>query len=130
MMKKTAWVLSLALLLVTGVDGIYNGLTEWGDAHTRMQQSVTIGVFLYGVLGVITAFGLFRRRRWSLGTAICWGIAVTYVPGVAVMAYGGQDATVSSAFLASGASALIAAAVTWTAHRTTRNDAEIASLPR
>ena len=130
MVKKIAWVLSLAVLVVTGVDGIYNGVTEWGDAHTRMQQSVTIGVFLYGVLGLITTFGLFRRRRWSIGTAICWGIAVTYVPGVAVVSYGGQDATMSSAFLASGASALIAAAVIWTVHRTTRNDAGMASLPQ
>jgi hypothetical protein len=120
MAKKIAWVLSLLVLLVTGVDGIHNGVTEWGDAHTRMQQSVTIGVFLYGVLGVITAFGLFRRRRWSIGTAICWGVAVTYVPGVAVMAYGGNDAIMSSAITASGASALIAALVIWTAHVVTR----------
>ena len=37
--KKIAWVLSLAVLLVTGVDGIYNSVTEWGDGHTRMQHS-------------------------------------------------------------------------------------------
>jgi hypothetical protein len=126
MVRKIAWVLSLAVLLVTGADGIYNGVTEWGDAHTRMQQSVTIGVFLYGVLGLITAFGLFRRRRWSIGTAICWGIAVTYVPGVAVMAYGGKDAVMSSAVTASAASALIAMGVIWTAYRVTRGDPMIA----
>lgn len=117
-------------MLVTGVDGVYNSVTEWGDGHTRMQHSVTIGVFLYGVLGLITAFGLFRRRRWSLGTAICWGIAVTYVPGVAVMAYGGQDAIMSSAITASAASALIAVGVIWTAYRVTRGGPTIANSTR
>jgi len=129
MVKRIAWVLSLAILLVAGVDGIYNGVTEWGDGHTPMQRSVTIGVFLYGVLGLITAFGLFRRRRWSVGTAISWGIAVAYVPGVAVMAYGGKDATMSSAIAASAASAFIAVGVIWTAYRVTRGDPMMARLP-
>jgi len=124
--RTIAWWVSLLLLLFTGVVGVYNGLTEWGDGRTTMQQSVTAGVFLYGILGFVTAFGLFRRRRWSVGTAIAWALAMTYVPGVAVMAYGGEDAILSAAIAASVGSALVALAVAWTAHVMTRGGVQIA----
>jgi hypothetical protein len=122
--QKVARVLSLALLAFTGVVGVFNGITEWGEGRSLMQHSVTAGVLLYGILGLITAFGLFRRRVWSVGTSIAWAIAVTYVPGVAVMAYGDEGAILSSAIAASAGSALIAAAVVWTAYRATRRDPE------
>lgn len=111
---RTAWIVSLALLLVTGVLGVYNAVSERGEAETALQWSVTIGVFLYGVLGLITAYGLIRRARWTLGTAVAWAIAVTYVPGVAVMAFEGEDAMLGSAIAASVGSALVALGVLWT----------------
>ena len=117
---KVAWVLSLGVLLLTGCVGIYNGLNEWGEGRTVPQHAVTVGVLLYGILGVATAFGLFRRRRWSLGTAIAWAIPIVYVPGLAVMVYGGEGATLGSAIAASAASALIALGVVWTVNVTTR----------
>ena len=128
--RTIVWVLSLLLLSFTGVVGVYNGLTEWEEARTAMQHSVTAGVLLYGVLGLLTAFGLFRRRRWSVGTAIAWALAVTYVPGVAVMAYGGDGAILSSAIAASGAAAVIALGVVWTAHVMTRGDVPIVGADR
>ena len=121
-LRKIAWVLSLALLLFTGIVGLYNGTTEWKADLTPFQKSVTGGVFLYGVMGLAAAFALFRRRRWSVATSMVWAAIVTYVPGAAVMAYGGNDATVGAAIGASGASAVIAAGVVWTAWATTRAD--------
>lgn len=73
---------------------------------------------------LITAFGLFRLRRWSVGTAIAWSIAITYVPGVAIMAFGGEGAILSSAIAESAASAIIGAGVIWTAIVMTRGDTE------
>lgn len=121
---KIAWVLSLAILVLTGVLGIHNGITEWNQEHNPAQKSVSAGTFLYGVFGLVTSYGLFRRRRWSVGTAIAWGITVTYVPGVAIMAFGGEDAVLSSAISASGATALIAAGVIWTGIAMTRGDTQ------
>ena len=118
--RKIAWVLSLVLLLFTGIVGVYDGLTEWGEGRTLMQHSVTVGILLYGILGLVTALGLLQRRPWSIRTAIGWAVAVTYVPGVAVMVYGDEGAIMSSAIAASAGSALIALAVVWTAHVMTR----------
>ena len=124
---KIARVLSLALLLFTGCVGVYNGLTEWDEGGTLPQHAVTAGVFLYGIFGLATAYGLFGRKRWSLITVIVWAIAVTYVPGLAVMAYGGEDAILGSAIAASAGSALIAFGVIWTVKATTRDESRTVS---
>ncbi len=122
MLRKVAWVLALALLLFTGIDGVYNGTTEWNANLTPFQKSVTGGVLLYGVMGLVTAFGLFRHRRWTVVASVVWAAIITYVPGAAVIAYGGDTATVGTAVVASGASAVIAACVVWTAWAPTRAD--------
>ena len=57
---KIAWVVSLALLLFTGCVGIYNAYADWGEGLTPLQHSVTVSVFLYGVFGLVTAYGLLR----------------------------------------------------------------------
>ena len=118
--RKVAWILSLGLLLFTGIVGIYNGLTEWGEGRGLLQHSVTIGVFLYGIFGLVSAYGLIRRRRWTIRTVFAWTIAVTYVPGVAVMAYADEDALLRSAIAASVGSLLIALGVLWTTNVITK----------
>lgn len=125
---KIGWVLSLAVLVITGALGVYNGLSEWGEGRTVMQRSVSVGVLMYGILGLATGYGLFRRQRWSLKTAIAWAVVITYVPGVAVMADG--DATLSSAIAASAASAVIALGVVWTTIVMTRHESKERGAPQ
>jgi hypothetical protein len=120
--RKIAWALSLAVLVLTGVLGVHNGVTEWKPDNSPAQKSVNVSVFLYGIFGLVTAYGFLRRRRWSVGTAIAWAVGVIYAPGVAVMAFGGEGAIVSSAIAASAVSALIASGVLWTVYLMTRGD--------
>ena len=119
--QKLGFGLSLALLLFTGVVGIYNGISEQSIGATNLQKSVTAGVFLYGVLGLISAYGIIRRRGWSVATAIAWGLTITYVPGAAVIAYDDQSSPVWSAIAASAMSGLIALGVVWSARARTRD---------
>jgi len=121
--RKVAWVASLLVLAVLGCLGVFNGLREWGEGETPLQHSVPVGVLLYGILGLITAYGLFRREDWTIWPAIAWAMAVSYVPGVAVMAYGGEGAILGSAIAASVGSALIALCVIWTVKVSTRESA-------
>ena len=120
--RKIAWILSLAVLAITGILGLYNGITEWGEGGTAFQRSVTVGVLVYGIFGLITTYGLLRRQRWSMLTAAVWAICVIYVPGFAVMAYD-NEANLRSALIASGASTLIAVGVLWTVNVITRDTA-------
>jgi hypothetical protein len=112
---KVAVGISLALLLITGVLGLYNGVTEWSGAETALQKSVTAGVFFYGIVGFVAAYGLLRGREWSAIAAVIWTVIIIYVPGAAVIGYGGPDASLGAAAASSVASALIGLGVIWTA---------------
>jgi hypothetical protein len=106
--RKIAYWFALALLAFTAVVGIRNSVIEWGDAANAFQKSVMIGLF-----GFTTLYAVLRHRRWARYSAIAWAVAVTYVPGAAVMAYTGEDAMLSSALASSAGAALIAAFVLW-----------------
>lgn len=123
-MKMAARFLSIALLLVTGALGLYNGSTELGQGATGLQRSVTVAVILYGVLGCAGGIGLLRRRPWSVVVSVAWTIAATYAATVASFAFSdpaftqpGTTAGVAGAFVSI---ALIGAFVIWTARSATR----------
>jgi hypothetical protein len=123
-MKKAGWILAIVLLLATGFLGLYNGIRDRGQGLTALQHSVTIAVLLYGVLGFTGAFGLLRRRRWSVGVALAWAAVVTYTGTVASFAFHdptfaepGTLTAVLGSFLGSG---VASALVVWGAHVATK----------
>jgi hypothetical protein len=120
MARKTAWILSILLLLNTGVLGLYNGVSELADAQTPLQKSVTIGVLMYGLLGLTAAIALVVRHASALWLAIGWAVVVTYVATMAPIAYGGSDATIGGAIAGGIGAALIGAGVVWCTHTITR----------
>jgi hypothetical protein len=123
MARRIAWVLILAMLGVTGTLGLYNGVSEWGDARTGLQRSVTAAVLLYGVAGLVSTYGLVLRRRWSVWAAVVWGVGAAYAGTVAAVAYGGQDATAVGVLAAGIASVLLVAATIWGVRVATRGEA-------
>jgi hypothetical protein len=126
---KVAWVLALLALLVTGALGVYNAFQEWPNAETALQKSVSVGELAYGVTGLVAAFGLLRRRSWSLRWAAAWALAVTYTGGTAVLAYGGVDATLGAALWAWVGSALVTGAVVWAVHAALPPETSAAAEP-
>ena len=123
MVRTVAWVLSTLVLLTTGVLGLYDGVTELSDASTPLQHSVTIGVIVYGVLGVVGGAALILRRRSAFWLSMAWTIVVTYVASTAALAYGGPDVTFGAAAAGGLGAALIGAGVVWTASTLTRTPA-------
>jgi hypothetical protein len=117
--RLIAWTLSLAVLLLTGTMGTYNGLTEWEEAATPLQHAVTASVLGYGVLGVVAFLALLHRRRIAIRWCAAWAVAVTFVGSAAVPAYGGPDATAGAAIVGGLATLLIASLVVWTARAVT-----------
>ena len=118
--RRIAWVLLLTILGVTGTLGLYNGVSEWGDARSGLQRSVTVAVLLYGVAGLVSTYGLVLRRRWTVWATIVWGIGATYAGTVAAVAYGGEDASSVGVVAAGIASVLIVAATVWGVRVATR----------
>ena len=112
-MTRIARALALLILLITGVLGLHNGVTERTGAHSTLQRSVTIGVLLYGLLGLASVYGVVRRRAWSVWSVTAWAVVVTYVSGTAALAYGGDDVTMMTALASGLAGALIGAFTLW-----------------
>ena len=131
-MKKAAWIVSITLLLVTGFFGLYNGRNELGDWTTALQMSVTLGVLLYGFLGLLGGAGLARRRSWSVTVCIAWAFVVTYVATVASFAYSDptfqKSETVLGTIAAAVSCALLGVFVVWSARSATRVPVDAASL--
>jgi len=53
-MRRLAWILTILVLLVTGVLGVYDGIADQSGAEDALQLSVTYGVLAYGVLALRT----------------------------------------------------------------------------
>jgi hypothetical protein len=117
--QRVAVVLSMALLVFTGLAGLYNGLDELHDARTPLQKTVTYGVLTYGVLGLLCAFGLAMHRRWTRSAVGAWSVVIVYVATMASIAYGGADASAAGALAGGMATALIAVGVWWTVRAAT-----------
>jgi len=118
--RKAAWIVAILLLVNTGAVGVYNGVTEFADAHTPLQKSVTAGVFVYGIFGLSAAFALLVRHRWSVPLSAVWAVVVTYVASTAALAYAGDDATIGAAISAGIGAGLIGVFVVWCARAVTR----------
>jgi len=99
--------------------GLYNTAEEWPDAATLLQHVVSAGELVYGVSGLVAAYGLIRDRRWSVWPAVLWGAGVTMVGALAARAYAG-DTTLKTIAVAGGASLAIAGVAIWGVHRVTR----------
>src|SRR5256885_1059066 len=90
-MRKAAWVLAIAALLLTGAIGVATGPNEFPGVHTPWQLTVAIGVTLYGIAGLVAGVGLALRKPWSVRAAEVWGALVTYVATVASFAFSGPE---------------------------------------
>lgn len=120
MARKAAWIVSILLLLNTGGLGVYNGVTELSGARTPLQQSVTLGVLIYGVLGLAAAAMLIARRPVSVWLSVAWTAVVTYVASTAALAYAGDDATIGGALAGGVGALLIGIGIVWCARAVTR----------
>ena len=120
MARKAAWIVSILLLLNTGGLGLYNGLSELSDARTTLQRSVTVGVLLYGILGLLAAVALIVRKPVAVWFAAGWAVVITYVASAAALAYADAEASVGGAAAAGLGAALIGVFVVWCARAVTR----------
>jgi len=120
MARKVAWILSILLLLNIGAIGLYHGLRQLSNVHTPLQQSVTIGMLSYGVLGLAAAAALIARHGSALWLATAWAIFVTYVATVAPIAYGGSKVPMGGVIAGGVGAALIGIGVVWCTHKVTR----------
>lgn len=129
-MRKFTWISAVVLLLFTGGMGLMNAMREWDDPRSLLQRTVTIGVLLYGLLGLSGGIGLTLRKSWSVGVATAWAVVVTYVATVASFAFHDPSFSQSGTIVGTLASAIVTALIGWFVVRTARIATRTPTLPR
>ena len=86
---------ALLLPLVTGILGLLNGLGDWREATTPLQQVAAIGVIAYGPLGVLAAAALSNGHRWWRPLLRVWAVALILTGAVSSAAWGTPPAEMS-----------------------------------
>jgi len=108
-----ARTLAGALLVYTGISGLWRFPGEFADSETTLQRVTEIGVLGYGLAGTTAALALLVRHPRAVPAAIGWAVAVAFTGTLAPIAFGGTSVAVG---VASGAlSALVGAGVVWLA---------------
>jgi hypothetical protein len=128
--RKAAWIVSIFLLLNTGVLGMFSGVNDLADAGTPLQRSVTYGVITYALLGLAAAGALLVRHRSARWLTVGWATVVTYVASAAGPAYAGADASMAGAISGGIGAALVGALVVWATRVSTRAPADGRAPPR
>ena len=113
--RSIARIVAILILIATGALGVYNGFNEWKNPYSPFQRAVYFGVVLYGVLGLVGAYGVIRRRGWSRPVVIGWASMVTFVSATAAIAYSNARVTPLAAIAAGASAALLGAFVVWAA---------------
>ncbi len=122
--RRWGWLagdlLASAILALTGLAGLANGPTDLREAETYLQRVVGVSVIVYGVSGLLAAFGLWLRARWTLPVMVIWGAGGTLAATTASVAYSPEVVSWWQAALGGLAAAAISGAVIWYAARSWR----------
>lgn len=114
MPRGLPWRIGAALLpAALGVLGFLNGPSDWRSATTAGQYLAAGGVVLHGPLGVAAALAVVAGHAWGRPLLTAWAVVVTFVAGVAPVAWG--DAPAMIGVLSAFSAAMLVAAVLWAA---------------
>lgn len=88
---------SFGLMLVgafavgTGLNGLYNGITDLPDAETTLQTIVSLLNILIGVTGFAAAMLVWRHHRWATASVIAWAATIVTIVVMAPRAHAPED---------------------------------------
>ncbi len=91
MRRRVDLWLALSLLLLTGIGllGAWNGVQDWVNAETSLQQLSGITQLLYGVLALLGLLSLLFGWRGLRPVMTAWFAAMAVSGGLAPIAWGG-----------------------------------------
>jgi uncharacterized membrane protein (DUF2068 family) len=120
---KLVRVLVFLVLLLTAYTGFSNGLSDIRSAESTGQRVVSIAVAIYGITGLVSAYGLWRRKPWTRVTIALWGLSVFVAGSTAPRAYGGAEVNSLATITAVLACAVMVGAVLVFVHRDLKRSA-------
>jgi hypothetical protein len=106
-------VLPILLLVVGGVTGLRNGVSEFRGAATGGQRFSTATEVAHGLASWLALYALLRQRVWARPAMIVWGALLTATAASATMTWG--DAGADAALVAGVSVAGVCALAIWLA---------------
>ncbi|HEV8600168.1 MAG TPA: hypothetical protein VGQ69_12460 [Gemmatimonadales bacterium] len=110
-MRVIALGVLVILLLVTGYNGLVEGVIATHHAGTAGMRVATVTQLLYGVCAVVALLALAAKQRWVLWPVAGWALAVIATAGLAPVVYGGTP--VRTGLVAGAGAALVLGLVLW-----------------
>ena len=90
-LRITAMVVVVILLLSSVWLGMIEGADILGDAQNALQRVAAAVQFLYGIFAVLALFALLRHARWGKLAILAWAGLITATGALAPIAWGGAD---------------------------------------
>lgn len=108
-------------------------MQEVGRLDTVLQNSVAFGDLLFGVLGLLAAIGMWRRRPWTVTVTVAWAVSVVCTATVASFSFSDptfQEPGTMIGTIATGLStAIVTGLIVWAARVATRPSGAAAAPP-
>jgi len=111
-----------AALLLLSTSAFRQAVSEFRDTE---PGSLLFGALqlVIGTSAVVAAIGLVKRARWAAGAVAVWGVATVALLAVQPLFEPMDSDAQESIWLGAAAIGVVAAGVSWFAHRLVRGDA-------
>ena len=123
-------LLAAAFALGTGLNGLYNGVTNIPRAPTELAMTVAILNVVMGLSGAAAAVLLWQQRPRALTALLVWGATVVGAAMLAPLAYAEEQGWLAAIFrgvATGGVVAMVLAYVRWRLRLTARGESSPAS---
>ena len=123
-------LLAAAFALGTGLNGLYNGVTNISRAPNELAMTVAILNIVMGLSGSAAAVLLWRQRPRALIALLVWGATVVGTAMLAPLAYTNEAGWLPAIFrgvVTGGVVAMILTYVRWRLTLTARGESSPAS---
>lgn len=116
MLRSVAAYVIAAVLLLLSTNAFRQALSEFGDTEPGSLLFAVLQLVI-GTSAVAAAIGLVRRKRWAAPSAAIWGVATAALLAVQPLFEPMDTDAEQSIWLASAGVVVVAAGVSWFAHR-------------
>jgi hypothetical protein len=124
-------MLVAAFAIGTGLNGLYNGISDVSDAENALQTLVSLLNILVGITGLSAAALVWKQHRWASAAVIGWAAAIVTISIMAPRAYAPEEVGWLAAILGGLGAAAVAVAlvlyVRWRMRVTARGESSPAS---
>jgi hypothetical protein len=91
MRRRIFWWLSVLIVLAMTILGLYSGPEDFVHASKGGDRLLAVFVTIYGITGLISFYGMLRKRSWVMIPLVIFACAATFAGTFASIYYSPPD---------------------------------------